>query len=216
MSVSFSLDHFKMCFHFQNLVLWYYTINVLKMCFHFRLRLIFDIRLALQILHLKVFFPSWIDSMCEFKNSHLEMKAHFETVKTKGNRHYLNNTHHYWQDFYTGGVPSKLFSKILYCCFDPLKLFSKTVTCDDLSNRYNTIYKLQNLESQFCELLRPCAPPFQKIKRISLNLVTFMQKSCFLGPTIFKFHKQTDTNTHDTKTYTHIKHNLKMKAHFLF
>jgi hypothetical protein len=42
------------------------------------------------------------------------MKAHFETVKTKGNRHYLNNTHHYWQDFYTGGVPSKLFSKILY------------------------------------------------------------------------------------------------------
>jgi hypothetical protein len=64
--------------------------------------------------------------MCEFKNSHLEMKAHFETVKTKGNRHYLNNTHHYWQDFYT--------------CGDPLELFSKTVTCGDLSNRYNSIF----------------------------------------------------------------------------
>ena len=37
-----------------------------------------------------------------------------------------------------------------------------------------------------CWLLRPHAPPFQKIKRNPLNQVTFMQKSCFLGPTIFE------------------------------
>ena len=30
------------------------------------------------------------------------------------------------------------------------------------------------------------APPFQKIKRNPLNQVTLMQKSCFLGPTIFE------------------------------
>ena len=46
--------------------------------------------------------------------------------------------------------------------------------------------KLHNLETHFCELLRPHAPPFQKIKRNPLNQVTFMQKSCFLGPTIFE------------------------------
>ena len=46
--------------------------------------------------------------------------------------------------------------------------------------------KLHNLETHFCELLRPRAPPFQKIKRNPLNQVTFMQKSCFLGPTIFE------------------------------
>jgi len=37
--------------------------------------------------------------------------------------------------------------------------------------------KIYNLESQFCELLRPWAPPFQKIKRSPLNQVTFRQKS---------------------------------------
>ena len=37
--------------------------------------------------------------------------------------------------------------------------------------------KLHNLESQFFELLRPRAPPFQKIERNLLNLVTFRQKS---------------------------------------
>ena len=46
--------------------------------------------------------------------------------------------------------------------------------------------KLHNLETHFCELLRPRAPPFQKIKRNPLNQVTFMQKSCFLGPIIFE------------------------------
>ena len=30
------------------------------MCFHFWLRLIFDVKLALQILHLELFFSSWI------------------------------------------------------------------------------------------------------------------------------------------------------------
>ena len=47
--------------------------------------------------------------------------------------------------------------------------------------------KLHNLETHFCELLRPRAPPFQKIKWNPWNLVTTLQKSCFLGPTIFKF-----------------------------
>ena len=37
--------------------------------------------------------------------------------------------------------------------------------------------KRLNLESQFFELLRPRAPPFQKIERNLLNLVTFRQKS---------------------------------------
>ena len=37
--------------------------------------------------------------------------------------------------------------------------------------------KLHNLESQFCELLRPRAPPFKKIKRNPLNQVTFRQNS---------------------------------------
>ena len=46
--------------------------------------------------------------------------------------------------------------------------------------------KLHNLETHFCELLRPRAPPFQKIKWNPWNLVTTLQKSCFLGPTIFK------------------------------
>ena len=46
--------------------------------------------------------------------------------------------------------------------------------------------KLHNLETHFCKLLRPRAPPFQKIKWNSWNLVTTLQKSCFLGPTIFE------------------------------
>ena len=46
--------------------------------------------------------------------------------------------------------------------------------------------KLHNLETHFCELLRPRAPPFQKIKWNPWNLVTTLQKSCFLGPTIFE------------------------------
>ena len=46
--------------------------------------------------------------------------------------------------------------------------------------------KLHNLEAHFCELLRPRAPPFQKIKWNPWNLVTTLQKSCFLGPTIFE------------------------------
>ena len=46
--------------------------------------------------------------------------------------------------------------------------------------------KLHNLETRFCELLKPRAPPFQKIRRNPLNQVTLMQKSCFLGPTIFE------------------------------
>ena len=36
--------------------------------------------------------------------------------------------------------------------------------------------KFHNLESQFSELLRPQAPPFEKIKRSPLNQVTFRQK----------------------------------------
>jgi hypothetical protein len=59
------------------------------------------------------------------------MKAHFETVQTKGNRSYPSllarcfipvvSLQNYFQKYYT--------------CGDPLKLFSKTVTCGDLSNR---------------------------------------------------------------------------------
>ena len=37
-----------------------------------------------------------------------------------------------------------------------------------------------------CYLLRPHAPPFQKIKWNPWNLVITLQKSCFLGPTIFE------------------------------
>ena len=43
-----------------------------------------------------------------------------------------------------------------------------------------------NLETHFCELLRPRAPPFQKIEWNPWNLVTTLQKSFFLGPTIFE------------------------------
>jgi hypothetical protein len=39
------------------------------------------------------------------------------------------------------------------------------------------LLKHQNLESQFCELLRPQPPSFQKIERNPLNLVTFWQNS---------------------------------------
>ena len=46
--------------------------------------------------------------------------------------------------------------------------------------------KIHNLETYFCELLRPRAPPFQKIKWNPWNLVTTLQKSCFLGPTILE------------------------------
>ena len=46
--------------------------------------------------------------------------------------------------------------------------------------------KLHNLETHFCELLWPRAPPFQKIKWNPWNLVTILQKSYFLGPTIFE------------------------------
>ena len=46
--------------------------------------------------------------------------------------------------------------------------------------------KLHNSETHFCELLRPRAPPFQKIKWNPWNLVTTLQKSCFLRPTIFE------------------------------
>ena len=46
--------------------------------------------------------------------------------------------------------------------------------------------KLHNLETHFGELLRPRAPPFQKIKWNPWNLVTTLQKSCFLGPPIFE------------------------------
>ena len=46
--------------------------------------------------------------------------------------------------------------------------------------------KLNTLETHFCELLRPHATPFQKIKWNPWNLVTTLQKSCFLEPTIFE------------------------------
>ena len=48
------------------------------------------------------------------------------------------------------------------------------------------ISKFHKLETHFCELLRPRAPPFQKMKWNPWNLVTTLQKSCFLGPTIFE------------------------------
>ena len=44
-------------------------------------------------------------------------------------------------------------------------------------NLLSRFLKCHNLESQFCELLRPQAPPFQKIERNPLNLVTFRQDS---------------------------------------
>ena len=46
--------------------------------------------------------------------------------------------------------------------------------------------KLHNLETHFCEFLRLLAPPFQKIKWNPWNLVTTLQKCCFVGPTIFE------------------------------
>ena len=43
-------------------------------------------------------------------------------------------------------------------------------------NFFSKFLKLHNLESQFCELLRPQAPPVQKIEWNPLNLVTFKTK----------------------------------------
>ena len=42
-------------------------------------------------------------------------------------------------------------------------------------NLLSKFLKCHNLESQFCELLRPQTHPFQKIERNPLNLVTFRQ-----------------------------------------
>ena len=42
-------------------------------------------------------------------------------------------------------------------------------------NFFSKFLTLHNLESQFCELLRPQAPPFQKVECNPLNLVTFKQ-----------------------------------------
>jgi hypothetical protein len=70
-----------------------------------------------------------------------------------------------------------------------LTILQHKITFKIFSKKYYLLSKfpkLHNLETQFCELLRPRAHPFQKIKRNPLNLVTFMQKSCFLGPTIFE------------------------------
>ena len=44
-------------------------------------------------------------------------------------------------------------------------------------NLLSKFLKRHNIESQFCELLRPQAPPYQKIKRNPLKLVTFRQNS---------------------------------------
>ena len=56
--------------------------------------------------------------------------------------------------------------------------------------------KLHNFETHFCKLLRPHAPPFQKIKWNPWNLFTTLQKSCFLGPPSLKFHYRTDIRLH--------------------
>ena len=79
------------------------------------------------------------------------------------------------------------------CVYISWKIQVLTILRHKITQIFTKIYyllskfsKLHNLESHFCELLRPRAPPFQKIKRNPLNLVIFMQKSCFLGPTIFK------------------------------
>ena len=48
------------------------------------------------------------------------------------------------------------------------------------TNKYyllSKLSKLNNLESQISGLLRPRAPPFQKINRNPVNQITFMQNS---------------------------------------
>ena len=55
-----------------------------------------------------------------------------------------------------------------------------------------------------CLLLRPHAHPFQKFKWNPWNLVTTLQKSCFIGPTIFKFPQPNwRYNTYLSNTFIH-------------
>ena len=68
--------------------------------------------------------------------------------------------------------------------------------------------KLHNLETHFCELLRPRAPPFQKIKWNPWNLVTTLQKSCFLGPTIFEIPQPNWHLVHTVKNKGKISQNF--------
>ena len=72
------------------------------------------------------------------------------------------------------------FAQINYFKFFITQIFTKK---NYLLSRFS---KLHNLGTHFCELLMPRVPPFQKIKWNSWNLVTTLQKSCFLGRTIFE------------------------------
>ena len=75
------------------------------------------------------------------------------------------------------------------CVYISRKILILTILRHEITQfftiRYHLVSKFSKLHN-FCELLRPRAPPFQKIKRNPLNQITFMQKSCFLGPTIFE------------------------------
>ena len=62
----------------------------------------------------------------------------------------------------------------------PLKFLQKDIIC------FLNFEKLHNLKTHFCELLRPRAPRFQKIKRNPLNQVIFCKNIAL------KFHNRTD------------------------
>ena len=97
-------------------------------------------------------------------------------------------------------IRSKFFSKISIfwnfknCVYISWKIKILTILRHKITQIFTKKYyliskfsKLHNSETHFCELQRPHAPPFQKVKWNPWNLVTTLQKSCFLGPTIFKF-----------------------------
>ena len=66
-------------------------------------------------------------------------------------------------------IVSMLVEKFKFSYYHGTKLPKKKL---NLLSKFSILY---NLESQFCELLRIQAPPFEKIKRNPLNQVTFRQ-----------------------------------------
>ena len=64
---------------------------------------------------------------------------------------------------------SQKFQVLLILWYKSSHIFARNL------NFLSKFLKLHNLESQFCELLRPQAPPVQKIEWNPLNLVTFKQ-----------------------------------------
>ena len=90
-------------------------------------------------------------------------------------------------------LPLKVVVNFRNCVYISWKIQILTILRHKITQIFTKKYyllskfsKLHNLETHFCELLRPRAPPFQKIKWNPWNLVTTLRKSCFLGPTIFE------------------------------